>query len=83
MEKKREKYRAVFGTDMGMEVLDDIAKECGFYENLDTPEDMVLFNFFRSLLENIGIFDAEHINKGAVMRKLMELPLIPGVEKDD
>lgn len=79
MENRRNKYRECFSTSIGMEVLNDMSIECGFYENMDTPEDMALFNYFRSVLEVIGIFDAEHINKGAIINKLMELPLIPEI----
>lgn len=77
MENEREKYRAFYDNSPGIEILTDQAVECGFFENLETPEDMALFNYFRSQLEKIGIFDAGHINNGALIRKLMELPLIP------
>ena len=83
MENEREKYRAFYNTDLGIEILDDQARECGFYENLDTPEDMALFNYFRSQLDKIGIFDNEHCKNNAIMRKLMELPLIPEAKKDE
>lgn len=73
----REKYRITFSSDIGIDVLTDMAFECGFMENLKTPEDMVLFNYFRSILEKIGIYVPEHFNKGALIAKLMELPLVP------
>ena len=76
MENIRQKYRAFWNTDLGVEILNDLAINCGYYADLKTPEQMVLSNFFRYLLEMIGIYDAEHIESGAIMRKLMELPLI-------
>jgi hypothetical protein len=71
-----EAYRAVFNTDLGIIVLDDMAKELGFYSNLATDEDRVLFNYFRSVLEKLGIFDYQHVKDAAVMRKLISLPMI-------
>ena len=81
MKQIRDKYRALFNSDMGIEVLNDMAQECGLYDNIDTDEERVLFNYFRSVLQKIGIFDTKHIEDDAIIRKLMELPLIP--EKDD
>jgi len=77
----RYKYRAVFDSDLGVEVLNHMAINCGFYSDLKTPDQTVLSNFMKWLLEMIGIYDVEHIESGAVMRKLMELQLIP--EKKD
>ena len=82
MEHEREKYRAVFDTDMGVEVLTDMMVECGLFENAETPGEIALLNYIRSVLEKVGILDAEHINNCAITRKLMELPLIPRVAKD-
>jgi len=73
----RDSYRALFNTDLGVEVLNDMAKECGLYDNIDTDEDKVLFNYFRSVLQKIGIFDKAHTKNGDLVRKLMELPLVP------
>ena len=81
MSKIRDKYRALFSTAMGIEVLNDMAQECGLYDNIDTDEDRVLFNYFRSVLQKIGIFDIKHIEDSAIIRKLMELPLIPDEEE--
>jgi hypothetical protein len=81
VEHRQEKYRALFDSDLGIEVLNDIAVNCGYYADLKTTEQMMLSNFFKWLLDMIGIYDEEHIESGAVMRKLMELPLIP--EKKD
>lgn len=83
MSKIRDKYRALFNTDLGVEVLDDMAQECGLYDNIDTDEERVLFNYFRSILQKIGIFDKIHIKSNAIMRKLMELPLMPDNNKGD
>jgi len=77
MENQREKYRAVFSSDVGIEVLNDMAINCGFFADLKTSEQTVLSNFYRWILEQIGVYDYEHIENGAVLRKLMELPLIP------
>jgi hypothetical protein len=82
VEHRQEKYRALFDSDLGIEVLNDIAVNCGYYADLKTTEQMVLSNFFKWLLEMIGIYDEEHVEKAALMRKLMELPLIPEEKKD-
>ena len=77
MKNKRAKYNAFYNTSLGIEILDDQARECGFYDNVDTPADMALHNYFRSQLDNIGVFDNKHYKTNAIMRKLMELPLMP------
>ena len=79
----REKYRALFSTDMGIEVLNDMAINCGYYADLKTNEQMVLSNFFRWVLERIGILDVDHIEDASIIRKLMELPLITEVKDGD
>jgi len=83
MELIQEKYRALFSTDTGIEVLNNMAINCGYYADLKTPEQMVLSNYFRWILEQIGILDVEHIENAAIMRKLMELPLITEVKDGD
>jgi len=80
VDRKREKYRSVFTSGYGPEVLNDMALECGFYDNLDTPEDMALFNYFRLIIQNIGVWDVAHVENTALMNKLLELPFVPGEE---
>lgn len=83
MNRIRDKYRALFNSDLGVEVLNDMAQECGLYDNIDTDEERVLFNYFRSILQKIGIFDREHVKSNAIIRKLMELPLMPDNNEGD
>ncbi|KKK86032.1 hypothetical protein LCGC14_2767310 [marine sediment metagenome] len=73
----KEKYRALFSSDIGIDVLTDMAYNCGFCEPMETEADKVLFNYFRSVLEMIGIYSPKHFNRGDLIRKLMELPLLP------
>jgi len=78
----RSKCRKLFETDIGVDVLNHIGINCGFFPGPTNTEQMVLCNFFRWLLGEIGIWDPEHIDNGTMMRKLMELPLIPEAAKD-
>ena len=77
MDNRRSKYREVFDTPTGIEVLNDIGIMCGFFEDSLTLESMALSNLFRMLLEQIGILDGKYIARADIIRKLMELPLMP------
>ncbi len=82
MENKRAKYREVFSGDIAVEVLNDMGKNCGFFSPSKTMEQTVLTNYFRSLLFEIGVFDDKYIDDGSIIRKLMELPLMPEIKKE-
>ena len=68
-----DKYRAVFGTPEGREVLQDILDSCNYF-SLEMPgvDNLILHNFAKSLLAKCGILTIK--KKGYFLQALFSLP---------
>jgi len=83
-EEMRSKYRAVFDTPMGAEVLNHMLFEMHFFsDEIQHPYEIALSNYAKRLLWYIGIWDTEYIDNPKLVNKIMELPLIPEAKKDE
>ena len=78
----RHKYRALFGTELGAEVLNHMLFELHFFnDELNHPHEIALHNYSKRLLWYIGVWEPEYIDKVTFVTKILELPLLPE-EKD-
>ena len=82
-EDMRSKYRAVFDTPLGAEVLNHMLFELHFFnDELEHEHEVALHNYSKRLLWYIGIWEPEYIDEPTFVNKIMELPLLPKEKKD-
>ncbi len=76
-DKKVQRYRSVFGTIAGRQVLADMIVELGVYSSIDPKDEqrMALRNFGLSLLYNTGILIDRNID--IIVDKLFDIGYIP------
>lgn len=69
-----DKYRSVFNTPDGQEVLQDILDSCNYF-SLEEPgvDTLILHNFAKSLLAKCGILTIK--NKGYFLQALFKIPV--------
>lgn len=81
LKNRRRLYQRVFCTPEGELVLADILNRSGFFSaHLGREKDLILNNFARELLWNIGIW--EEWNRFDITRALTRLPKSPPTEKE-
>ena len=81
MKEITEKYRTIFGSPMGQEVLADILTMTHFGETLngDNPHQIGQFNIGMAILAKMGVFSKE--TKMDVVRNLMATVPIEKIQK--
>lgn len=64
-------YRSVFGSAEGRKALGMLLIDLGFFDEADTPEQTALRNFAKRLLNKLGLFEIENIDK--FVNKIFEI----------
>lgn len=75
METMTEKYRTVFGTPTGQEVLADVLTELGYFTpEVDAPGAYAMRNVAKKMIEKCGISLMTGRNRNRFVEQLFELP---------
>lgn len=77
-------YRRVFfGTHEGVEVLDDILRECRYYDTLptDNPAVIAMHNVAKVILSKMGLVESG--NTVEVLKTMFRLSAVQTIKKED
>lgn len=66
-------YRECFSTAAGKKVLAHLLADMGFFDDNVKPEEIILQNYARKILKNLGILHIENVQ--GMVEKLFELPI--------
>ena len=64
LEHEQQIYRRCFSTAEGRLVLGNLLANAGVFDtNIKTPEELAVENFAKGILENMGLYGRDNINK--------------------
>jgi len=75
-------YRSVFGTPEGQRVLAHMLQDMGFFaDNVNTEEQMILFNYAKTILRRCGVFPDDQKDAPKMELVLQQLFSMPYEEE--